>query len=40
MMNTFNLVQGVLDFAKVVFLFLMEKKKAMTSLAKMHFTPR
>ena len=33
MMNTFNLVQGVLDFAKVVHLFLTEKKKSKTSLA-------
>ena len=33
MMNTFNLVQGILDLAKLVLLFLMKKKKAKTSLA-------
>ena len=37
MMNTFNLVQGVLNPAKVVLLFLLEKKKIMKSLVKIAF---
>jgi hypothetical protein len=37
MMNTFNLVQGVLNPAKVVLLFLLEKKKNMKSLVKIAF---